>query len=432
MNRRMIIAAAAFAALSLADAQAGALADLIKSRMQEEWPLSPQTGIASTDGDTPQRATGWTSSDSSDVDPLVTKTRIGSDDVRPGVQPSVEPVQQGVPVASEPAVTPSDGGTPTSGAAPTVSFGVEIDPWVYDRMAQLGYTSAGSPYAQKLNADEGMYVNVQQSAQQKHDAAFDAYQDLVVGMSDSQRQNALQAVKFFGQRDYNVSIESVSRESAGAVSGGLIDSTGAVIGTVQFKTSNVRQGSDGEAICDLTVQQTDLNGKRTVSKMKGVSVSEVAMGDQGLNAAFVPTTVGGVLPAGEKFFCVDFTAGFGQLNVITDLLPMAEPIHCDAKGKWKFDKAAKVKFVKGKDGAYSLTVDNMKGKTNTSKLKLTYKPKTGVFKGSFKLYSIGGTSARPKLVTKTVKVAGLVVNGIGSGTATVSGTDLVWPVFIFN
>lgn len=254
-------------------------------------------------------------------------------------------------------------------------------------------------------------------------------------LSDAQRLAALDRAKANARKpadgpDFGISSESVSRESAGAMSGSLIDANGAIVGTVQLTASKVKQVS-GEAVCDVTVQTIDLNGKRTVSKVKGVSASEATLAGLGLNAV-LPGAVGGDLKVGGAYCCVDFSEGFGQLDVVTGLLPLAEPIRCDTKGKWKLDKAAKVKLAKGKDGTYALSVDRQKGKTNVSGLKLTYKPKTGVFTGSFKLYALGGTSDRPKLVTRQVKVSGLVVDGIGNGTATVAGTDLAWPVLIIT
>ena len=79
--------------------------------------------------------------------------------------------------------------------------------------------------------------------------------------------------------------------------------------------------------------------------------------------------------------------------------------------KWTLPKAGKVQLAK--DG----TVDASKLGENPSALKLTYKAKDGSFKGSFKAYAdVGG---KPK--GTTVKVMGVLVNGVGYGTATVKG-----------
>ena len=78
--------------------------------------------------------------------------------------------------------------------------------------------------------------------------------------------------------------------------------------------------------------------------------------------------------------------------------------------KWTLPKAGKVQLAK--DG----TVDAAKLGENPSALKLTYKAKDGSFKGSFKAYAdVGG---KPK--GTTVKVTGVLVNGVGYGSATLN------------
>ena len=110
-------------------------------------------------------------------------------------------------------------------------------------------------------------------------------------------------------------------------------------------------------------------------------------------------------------------------GTVRELLPDGEPVIPKA-GKWSFAKAASVKWAKPKKGAErpeiydevsgkGLIVDDAKGKTNLSGMKLTYTPKTGIFKGSFKIYAI--QSGRLKKVV--VKVIGVVVDGKGWGSA---------------
>ena len=83
-------------------------------------------------------------------------------------------------------------------------------------------------------------------------------------------------------------------------------------------------------------------------------------------------------------------------------------------GKWSFAKATGVKYAKDKKTKeFGLVIDIKKG-TNRSAMKLTYTPKTGIFKGSFKIYAIQGG----KLKKFTVKVIGVVVDGKGQGCAT--------------
>ena len=100
-------------------------------------------------------------------------------------------------------------------------------------------------------------------------------------------------------------------------------------------------------------------------------------------------------------------------GTIEELLPDGEPVIPKA-GKWSFAKATGVKYAKDKKTkALGLVIDTKKG-TNRSAMKLTYTPKTGIFKGSFKIYAIQGG----KLRKFTVKVIGVVVDGKGTGSAT--------------
>ena len=99
-------------------------------------------------------------------------------------------------------------------------------------------------------------------------------------------------------------------------------------------------------------------------------------------------------------------------GTIEELLPDGESV-IPKGGKWSFDKAASVKHVKDKTtGEFDLVIDDSKG-TNRSAMKLTYTPKTGIFKGSFKIYAIQDE----KLKKFTVKVIGVVVDGKGQGSA---------------
>ena len=77
-----------------------------------------------------------------------------------------------------------------------------------------------------------------------------------------------------------------------------------------------------------------------------------------------------------------------------------------------------MKYAKDKTtGKYRLVGLGESSKPNVSGLKLTYTAKTGVFKGTFKLYTTTGGD-KPKLKKFTVNVIGFVVDGVGYGTAT--------------
>ena len=99
-------------------------------------------------------------------------------------------------------------------------------------------------------------------------------------------------------------------------------------------------------------------------------------------------------------------------GTVEALLPDGELVIPRA-GKWSFAKAAVVKYAKNKNTKVaSLVVDTQKG-TNLSAMKLTYVPKTGIFKGSFKIYAIQDG----KLKRYTAKVVGVGVDGKGWGRA---------------
>lgn len=134
--------------------------------------------------------------------------------------------------------------------------------------------------------------------------------------------------------------------------------------------------------------------------------------------------VGGAWTDADSTVEVDFTTGValpdGMTAESTALLPVAEPIILN-KGKWTFNKAATVKAVNG-----VVTADVSNGKTNLSAMKLTYKPKTGLFKGSFKIYTLN--NGRLKKIA--VKVSGVVVDGVGYGITTLDKTPAGWTVTI--
>jgi hypothetical protein len=105
-------------------------------------------------------------------------------------------------------------------------------------------------------------------------------------------------------------------------------------------------------------------------------------------------------------------------TVLVDLLPTNVTAKV-SRGKWAFDKAASIKF---KNGALT-GIDDPK-KPNLSGMKLSYTPKTGMFKGSFKVYALNGT----KLVKYTMSVTGVVIDGVGHGKATCKRPAVSWSM----
>jgi len=127
-------------------------------------------------------------------------------------------------------------------------------------------------------------------------------------------------------------------------------------------------------------------------------------------------------------------------TLLTTLLPDEETATVK-NSKWTFAKAATVKWAKPKKGAAKpeiydeasdkgLIIDDSKGKTNLSGLKLTYTPKKGTFKGSFKVYALEGTGKAIKLKKYTFNVSGFVLDGVGYGKATCKKPSVSWSLTV--
>ena len=112
---------------------------------------------------------------------------------------------------------------------------------------------------------------------------------------------------------------------------------------------------------------------------------------------------------GEVAFQLD---GFFSLDGADDsFTPDGTEIDASTS-RWKLPKADSVRFVKDEGWATAEGKDY----GNPAGLKLTYSEKTGLFKGSFKVFS-ETEEGRSKKYTATV--TGAVVDGVGYGTATI-------------
>ena len=131
--------------------------------------------------------------------------------------------------------------------------------------------------------------------------------------------------------------------------------------------------------------------------------------------------VGGALENGRELtfhFANGIVADALPDGTIKELLPEGTRIAV-SNGKFALGKAPTVKWAKDRTTNVSgLVVNDSNGTaTNYSGLKLTYTPKTGMFKGSFKIYAV----QNDRLKKYTAKVSGIVVNGTGYGIATIKG-----------
>ena len=123
----------------------------------------------------------------------------------------------------------------------------------------------------------------------------------------------------------------------------------------------------------------------------------------------------GSLKAGAKFHidAEEFSARWEQRAL--PYLPNGVPVSQNGT-KWMLPKAGKVAYQRG-----GTEVDSAKLGENPSALKFTYKAKEGSFKGSFKVYADNGG----RLKATNVSVSGVVVEGVGYGTAKVKNAGAV-------
>ena len=233
-----------------------------------------------------------------------------------------------------------------------------------------------------------------------------------------------------------------------------------IVGIVELKLGKVSKGKsrvsgsvttlDGKKHTAKSVTVTGIDGTApaTVSlEVKGLGTMTVAIGGAQFAGTLDGTyhvqsaSVGGEWEGGTAVAAVEP----GDLSVfagtaLADFLPTNE-VATVKNGKWTFAKAAGVKWAKPKNGAAlpdiydeasrkGLVVDDSKGKTNLSGLKLTYTPKKGTFKGSFNVYALEGSGSATKLKKYKISVSGVVVGGAGYGMATCKKPSLAWPITV--
>ena len=131
---------------------------------------------------------------------------------------------------------------------------------------------------------------------------------------------------------------------------------------------------------------------------------------EGLPADAVAGRPGAFKP-GAKFRVSKTAALWSRIpgRVLADYLPDGTPVAANG-AKWTLPKAGKVAYLRG-----TADIDETKLLDNPAALKLSYKAKDGSFKGSFKVYA----EVDGRLKATTVKVAGVMVDGVCHGTATV-------------
>ncbi len=227
-----------------------------------------------------------------------------------------------------------------------------------------------------------------------------------------------------------------------------------VSGVIELKCGKVNR----KGIAKVSAKLIGLNGKKTSYEAQAVEVTgklvtvnfdglkitiegESFKGSEGLygGLSVESADVGGNWTGSSATATVD-AADMSMFadHVLTEFLPTGEKATVKG-GKWTFAKAAKVKWAKKRaetpliyveESGKGLFVDETNGRTNHSGLKLTYVPKKGTFKGSFKVYALTGSGEAMKLKKYNVKVSGVVVDGIGYGTASCKKPAVNWSVSV--
>ena len=225
-------------------------------------------------------------------------------------------------------------------------------------------------------------------------------------------------------------------KKAKVLDGAIYDAEGKVAGVIQLKVAKPNAKKHNAKVSGSV---TLLDGKKRTLKaaavnvpadapiaanlaVKGLGMLSLAIGDDGFTGSvggysIAAAKVGGKWTRTDAKVTVTTSANLPQ-GTVESLLPDGEPVRAKG-GKWAFDKAAAITYKKGVLGG-----DSDPKKPNRSAMKLTYTPKTGLFKGSFKVYAVQGG----KLKKYTVKVTGVVVDGEGTGVGKLAKPSVTWRV----
>ncbi len=228
---------------------------------------------------------------------------------------------------------------------------------------------------------------------------------------------------------------------ADAVMSALYDNSSNLLGVVQIKAGKKSKKGLVKFTATATLSE---GGKSKKISAKAVSINVDALAKSGADGVEAPLAfkaplggmtflllprgefalfgaagfaseadVGGNLPGGTMVFHAAFDplpaldAGFA---VLEDALPTRVDVQVSGGKKLNAGRAAAVKYAKDKaSGAVKLTGLDDPAKPNLSGLKLSYTPKSGVMKGSFKVYSSNAGSVQPGSVPKLKKHSANVV-----------------------
>ena len=232
-------------------------------------------------------------------------------------------------------------------------------------------------------------------------------------------------------------VPDMSFSRAQSVNGALYGMDNRIIGVMQVTVGRIDRKGDVKVSATATL----LNGKKVSAK----AVTLTRMMDGALSGTLVFKTpplgsmafamaadgvftlqgggctmgsavVGGVAVSGGKFTLdKDFTLA-QPWELQTKFLPYEVP-YTVVGGKWKFAKAAAVKYD-SKKGEVVADMGEDGEKSNLSGLNVSYAAKTGLLRGTFKAYVLERNLSKKVLRKYIVKVSGVVVDGVGYGQAT--------------
>ena len=248
-------------------------------------------------------------------------------------------------------------------------------------------------------------------------------------------------------------------KKARTLQGALMDSySGDAKGVIQVKVGKANK--KGQVSVSGTI--TGLDGKKQSAKGGKVMVSgssiSITLAVKDGTTAWVTIDAGGISGSWNGCRIVRATIGGeywktayfniydvsdeidtmdGHGNYRYPIWPENEPVEMSGN-KWICRKAGRMKWISSNcnPNGGCLTCEYCSWgwvivSANWTGLRLSYNMKTGVFKGSFNLHmkKESDYSSREKGVKKSVKVNGIMVNGIGYGTATLRSFGS-WPVTI--
>lgn len=214
------------------------------------------------------------------------------------------------------------------------------------------------------------------------------------------------------------------------------------VGTAQVKCGKANK----KGLASVSVVITPINGKKKTYRSQKVDVtgSEVVVnwpgfklelngnsfsGSDGLCGGI---SIGSASVGGERYGTAYFD--FGDVPETIDGRWIEYPRGvCEmitlCGRRWKLASATKMKWRECPSnalcGSGSWEVDMSGNRTNISGLKLSYSPKTGLFKGSFTLYTWSRGGKKYK-----ANVTGLMVDGRGYGEAIVKRPYTAWAVSV--